>query len=163
MYQQFSPGQRYLGTLSASKFCLLPRGIPAWCVSFALLQGARAASLTLPSPCRTTRTFEAIYSGCIPAFIVDRNSFPFQDVLDYSKFSVTIPEADAHRVDEVLATYTDAQLVELQAHLVKVRDAFLFAEGQEWERRGPLFFGLVSMAMRLPLTYPAVGSCATTS
>ncbi|TNY22501.1 Proteophosphoglycan ppg4 [Rhodotorula diobovata] len=141
LYQQFSPGQRYLGTLSASKFCLLPRGIPAW----------------------TTRTFEAIYSGCIPAFIVDRNSFPFQDVLDYSKFSVTIPEADAHRVDEVLATYTDAQLVELQAHLVKVRDAFLFAEGQEWERRGPLFFGLVSMAMRLPLTYPAVGSCATTS
>ncbi|GAA5917161.1 hypothetical protein JCM8208_004855 [Rhodotorula glutinis] len=137
LYQQFSPGQRYLGTLSASKFCLLPRGIPAW----------------------TTRTFEAIYSGCIPAFIVDRNMFPFQDVLDYSKFSVTIPEADAHRVDEVLAGYTDAQLVELQAHLVKVRDAFLFAEGQEWDRQGPLFFALVSMAMRLPLTYPEVGSC----
>jgi len=107
--------------------------------------------------CRTTRTFEAIYSGCIPAFIVDRNMFPFQDVLDYSKF--TIPEADAHRVDEVLAAYTDVQLVELQAHLVKVRDAFLFADGQEWERQGPLFFALVSMAMRLPLTYPEVGSC----
>jgi hypothetical protein len=32
LYQQFSPGKRYLGTLNASKFCLLPRGIPAWCV-----------------------------------------------------------------------------------------------------------------------------------
>ncbi|KPV75947.1 glycosyltransferase family 47 protein [Rhodotorula graminis WP1] len=137
LYQQFSPGLRYLGTLSASKFCLLPRGIPAW----------------------TTRTFEAIYSGCIPAFIVDRNMFPFQDILDYSKFSVTIPEADAHRVDEVLGSYSDTQLVELQAHLVKVRDAFLFADGQEWDRQGPLFFALVSMAMRLPLGYPEVGSC----
>lgn len=33
LYQQFAPGQRYLGTLNSSKFCLLPRGIPAWSVS----------------------------------------------------------------------------------------------------------------------------------
>ncbi|BGP13960.1 hypothetical protein JCM10213_005544 [Rhodosporidiobolus nylandii] len=138
LYQQFSPGKRYLGTLNASKFCLLPRGIPAW----------------------TTRTFEAIYAGCIPAFIVDRNLFPFQDILDYSRFSVTIPENEAHRVEELLSAYTEDQLAELQANLVKVRDAFLFKEGEEWERRGPLFFSLVSMAMRLPLQYPAVGSCS---
>ncbi|POY74373.1 hypothetical protein BMF94_2567 [Rhodotorula taiwanensis] len=136
LYQKFSPGQRYLGTLNASKFCLLPRGIPAW----------------------TTRTFEAIYAGCIPAFIVDRNLFPFQDILDYSKFSVTIPEADAHRVEEILSAYTSSQLAEMQAHLVRVREAFLFDDGREWERRGPLFFSLVSMAMRLPLQYPATGS-----
>ena len=30
LYQKFAPGQRYLGTLNSSKFCLLPRGIPAW-------------------------------------------------------------------------------------------------------------------------------------
>lgn len=30
LYQQFAPGQRYLGTLNSSRFCLLPRGIPAW-------------------------------------------------------------------------------------------------------------------------------------
>lgn len=111
------------------------------------------------TPCRTTRTFEAIYAGCIPAFIVDRNLFPFQDILDYSRFSVTIPEADAHRVEEVLSAYTPAQLAELQANLVKVREAFLFKDGEEWDRKGPLFFSLVSMAMRLPLEYPAVGSC----
>ncbi|GAA5848730.1 hypothetical protein JCM8547_004610 [Rhodosporidiobolus lusitaniae] len=138
LYQQFSPGKRYLGTLNASKFCLLPRGIPAW----------------------TTRTFEAIYAGCIPAFIVDRNLFPFQDVLDYSRFSITIPENEAHRVEEILSAYTPLQLAEFQANLVKVREAFLFQEGREWDRRGPLFFSLVSMAMRLPLQYPGVGSCA---
>ncbi|GAA5944712.1 exostosin family protein, partial [Sporobolomyces koalae] len=138
LYQQFSPGQRYLGTLNSAKFCLLPRGIPAW----------------------TTRTFEAIYAGCIPAFIVDRNLFPFQDILDYSRFSITIPENEAHKVEDILSAYTPEQLDSLQANLVKVRDAFLFRDGYEWERKGPLFFSLVSMAMRLPLQYPQVGSCA---
>lgn len=47
----------------------------------------------------------------------------------------------------------------MQAYLVKVREAFLFKEGEEWGRKGPLFFALVSMAMRLPLGYPATSSC----
>ncbi|KAL8286616.1 hypothetical protein RQP46_004144 [Phenoliferia psychrophenolica] len=138
LYQQFAEGERYLGTLNQAKFCLIPRGIPAW----------------------STRAFEAIYAGCIPAFVVDRNIFPFQDVLDYSLFSVSIPENDAHRVEEFLAVYTDAQLSQLQAHVLRVREAFLFKEGEEWERKGPLFFSLVSMAMRLYLGYPEVSTCS---
>lgn len=55
--------------------------------------------------------------------------------------------------------YTDAQLAELQAHVLRVREAFLFKEGEEWDRKGPLFFSLVSMAMRLYLGYPEVSSC----
>ncbi|ORY72257.1 Proteophosphoglycan ppg4 [Leucosporidium creatinivorum] len=137
LYQEYAPGQRYLGTLNSSKFCLLPRGIPAW----------------------TTRTFEAIYAGCIPAFVVDRNLFPFQDILDYSRFSITIPEAEAHRAEDILASYSDDRLAELQANLLRVREAFIFKEGEEWERKGPVFFSLVSMAMRLELEYPQVGSC----
>ncbi|SCV74444.1 BQ2448_8083 [Microbotryum intermedium] len=139
LYQQYAPNRRYLGTLSAARFCLLPRGIPAW----------------------STRTFEAIYAGCIPAFIVDRNLFPFQDILDYSLFSVSIPESEAHRVEEILETYSEQQLIEMQAALVKVRDAFVFKERHEWERKGPLFFSLVSIMMRLDLGYPQVGSCGT--
>ncbi|KAK4704368.1 hypothetical protein P7C70_g1847, partial [Phenoliferia sp. Uapishka_3] len=137
LYQQFAEGERYLGTLNQAKFCLIPRGIPAW----------------------STRAFEAIYAGCIPAFVVDRNIFPFQDILDYSLFSVSIPENDAHRIEEFLSAYTDAQLFELQAHVLRVREAFLFKEGKEWQRKGPLFFSLVSMAMRLNLGYPEVGTC----
>ena len=112
---------------------------------------------------RTTRTFEAIYAGCIPAFIVDRNTFPFQDILDYSLFSVTIPENEAHRIEEILEAYSDEALSSMQAHLLKVREAFLFKEGFEWARKGPLFFSLISMAMRLPLEYPQVGSCLSNS
>lgn len=110
---------------------------------------------------RTTRTYEAIYAGCIPAFIVDRSSLPFQDILDYSRFSVTIPENEADRVEEILESYDEVTLFEMQAYLLKVREAFLFKEGEEWERKGPLFFSLVSMAMRLPLGYPSTGSCLT--
>lgn len=111
---------------------------------------------------RTTRTFEAIYAGCIPAFVVDRNLFPFQDILDYSRFSITIPEADAHRVEDILASYSEEQTIDLQANLLKVRDAFIFKEGEEWGRKGPLFYSLVSMAMRLDLEYPQEGSCIRT-
>ncbi|KAK4053778.1 hypothetical protein OIV83_001434 [Microbotryomycetes sp. JL201] len=131
LYQKYAPGERYLGTLNASKFCLLPRGIPAW----------------------TTRTYEAIYAGCIPAFIVDRNLLPFQDVLDYSKFSVTIPESEAHQVEDILARYTDSQMTELQTNLLKVRDAFVFGvdkgsgkaedvTASEWDRKGDLLSAL---------------------
>jgi len=159
LYQQFSPGQRYLGTLNSAKFCLLPRGIPAW---YVFCRSRSSSSVTDDSSSRrTTRTFEAIYAGCIPAFIVDRNLFPFQDILDYSRFSVTIPENEAHRIDEILSAYSPEQLDSLQANLVKVRDAFLFDHGDEWNRKGPLFFSLVSMAMRLPLKYPQVGSCVS--
>lgn len=34
LYQQFAEGERYLGTLNQAKFCLIPRGIPAWCALF---------------------------------------------------------------------------------------------------------------------------------
>lgn len=127
-----------------------------------LLPSLFASSLPLvplrPST-RTTRTFEAIYAGCIPAFVVDRNLFPFQDILDYSRFSITIPESEAHRAEDILASYSAERLADLQANLLRVREAFLFKEGEEWERKGPVFFSLVSMAMRLELEYPQVGSC----
>lgn len=103
---------------------------------------------------RTTRTFGAIYAGCIPVFLADRNIYPYQDVLDYSRFSLTIPETEAHRVEEILGAISDDHLVALQSALLAVREAFTFDEGHEWERRGPFFFALVSMAMRLRLRYP---------
>lgn len=104
--------------------------------------------------CRSTRTFEAIYAGCIPVFLADRTTFPYQDILDYSLFSITIPETSIHHLDSILAQYSPATLQGLQAHLLKVREVFMYKEGEEWERLGPLFFALVGMALRLPLRYP---------
>lgn len=75
-------------------------------------------------------------------------------MLDYSRFSVTVPENEAHRIEDILGAYTDEQLVALQSALFTVRDAFIYDEGREWRREGPLYFALVSMALRLGLGFP---------
>lgn len=148
LYQELEAGGDYLGTLGNAKFCLLPRGVPAW----------------------TTRTFDAIFAGCIPVFLVDRALQPYQDVYDYAQFSLSIPENEAHRVEEVLAAVGEEEAGRMQVALLKVRESFVFREGgkggsEEWERgargegRGPAWMGRVGMAMRLGLGYPSVGSC----
>ena len=40
---------------------------------------------------------EAIWAGCVPVFIMDEHRLPFSCFFDWSSFSVTIPEAQAHR------------------------------------------------------------------
>lgn len=118
---------------------------------------------------RTERTFEAIYVGCIPVFLADRNIFPYQDILDYSLFSITIPENEAHKIESILSAYSEGAIARLQIFGLRVRDAFLYDVGpegdgmntSEWEReKGPLFWSLVSMKMRLGLKY---GGCSGTN
>ena len=145
LYQELAESADYLGTLNNAKFCLLPRGIPAW----------------------TTRTFDAVFAGCIPVFLVDRNLFPHQDVFDYAQFSLTIPENEAHRVEQVLEQVGEEEAARMQVALLKVRESFIFREegGGVWERgargegKGPAWMGRVAMALRLGLGYPSAGSC----
>lgn len=139
----------------ASSACCLAEYQPG----VSLASPSRGCLLTRLALRRTTRTFEAIYAGCIPAFIVDRNTFPYQDILDYSRFSITIPENESHKLEEILADYDNDRLLDMQATLLKVREAFIFEQGREWERKGPLFHALVSMQMRLDLEFPRVGTC----
>jgi hypothetical protein len=170
LYQKFAKGESYLGTLNQSKFCLLPRGIPAWYVPLSLLFFSFARGEKLMEEWeesnRTERTFEAIYAGCIPVFLADRNLFPYQDILDYSLFSLTIAENEAHRVEEILSSYNDEEISRMQINGLRIRDAFVYDVGvkgdgvntREWERKGPLFFALVGMKMRLGLQY---GGCSS--
>ena len=149
--RSYGHNKDYVATLSLARFCVLPRGITAW----------------------STRTFEAIYacarrlcdladglSGCIPAIMADRNTFPWEDVLDWSTFSITIPETtSASRVDALLESIDDATVAALQAAVLRVRDLFIYAPAthepaEELERLGPLRMALVSMAMRIDLSWP---------
>lgn len=43
----------------------------------------------------SNRLFDAIVSHCVPVIISDEIELPFEDVLDYSEFSVFIRAADA--------------------------------------------------------------------
>ena len=103
---------------------------------------------------RTTRAYEAIYAGCIPVFLADRNYPPFADILDYSAFSITIAENSIHKIEDILSGYSADDIAHLQVAGLKVRDAFLYQEGFETERKGPLFYSQLSMALRLPLLWP---------
>ena len=117
---------------------------------------------------RTTRTFEAIYSGCIPAFVAERNLWAWSDILDYSTFSISIPETRLDQLEEILQSYDDAAVARMQTALLKVRDLFAFREAGEggWEgddgsdgmdgRRGPIWMTAASMALRLGLRYPII-------
>lgn len=92
--------------------------------------------------------------------MADRNAFPFEDILDWSAFSVTIPETTpADRVDALLEAIDDASAAAMQAAVLRVRDLFVYAPrtgepAEELERRGPLRMALVSMAMRIHLAWP---------
>ncbi|CAI5533445.1 unnamed protein product, partial [Closterium sp. Naga37s-1] len=72
-----------------AKYCLVPRGDTS-------------------SSCRL---FDAILSGCIPVIISDALDPPFEDVIDYSAFSLLLPAALAVRpgyILGVLHTQTEA-------------------------------------------------------
>ena len=89
----------YLCAMAAAKFCLAPRGNAAW------------------SP----RLDEGIAMGCIPVLIADDYDPPFHHVLDYSAFSVRIPERNATSVVSVLEQIPDQRIAALQQNLGRVR------------------------------------------
>jgi len=93
-----------------------------------------------------------MYAGCIPVFLADRYHPPFADVLDYSAFSMTIPENEIDKIDDILSRVSARHMDRMQAAGLKVRDAFLFQQdGQERARQDPVYWTLVSMSLRLPL------------
>lgn len=104
------------------------------------------------------RVQDAIYAGCIPVFLADGTHYPFADVLDWAKFSVRLSPTDLDHVEEILREIPIEQVEAMQAHLVAVREAFLYSSdespGDELDRMGPLFFALHSARIRLVTRYP---------
>ena len=86
-----------------SKFCLSPRGYGR------------------SSP----RFFEAMLLDTIPVYFWDDIEWlPYKDVLDYSKFSVSIQEKDIGRVYDILKTISNEKYLSMVEELKKVRHYF---------------------------------------
>lgn len=94
---------KFIQTTLQSKFCLAPRGYGR----------------------SSFRFFEAMLLDCVPVYFWDDVEWlPYKDILDYSKFSVSIQEADMGRTYDILKSISDEKYQSMLEELKKVRHYF---------------------------------------
>ena len=95
--------QTFIQTTLDSKFCLAPRGFGR----------------------SSFRFFEAMLLGTVPVYFWDDIEWlPYKDVLDYSKFAVSIHEGDIQRTADALKSISAEQYQRMQAEIERVRHYF---------------------------------------
>ncbi|KAL8293182.1 hypothetical protein RQP46_000876 [Phenoliferia psychrophenolica] len=72
----------------------------------------------------TTRIWEYLAFGVVPVFIgtgpTGGQVMPFQDDVDYAKFSISVAREHAHRLPEILATVSEGEYERLRRNVWKV-------------------------------------------
>merc|ERR1712093_643040 len=85
------------------------------------------------------RLFTLIFAGTIPVIICDHFVLPFQDMLDYSKFAIFVPEStlrgsEGETTDndllQILEKVSPEEIASLQRNGKKVRKHFTYTEGK---------------------------------
>jgi len=122
-------GRNYAGMLRNSQFCLIPPGVVGW------------------SP----RLCDAIFAGCIPVLISHDTVFPFERLIDYSKFSIRLDSLivvkDPSIVEKKLRSISNKEKDSLQRAGLAVRNAFVYTDNYELES-GPYAYILKELAMK---------------
>jgi hypothetical protein len=94
---------RFIDITLNSKFCLAPRGFGR----------------------SSFRFFEAMLLDTIPVYFWDDIEWlPYKDILDYSKFSVSIHENDIGKTSEILKSISDEKYLSMVEELKSVRHHF---------------------------------------
>merc|ERR1712048_217509 len=103
----------YFDRVGQCHFCFAPKGLGYW----------------------SNRLYEVLFSGCIPVILSDGIGLPFDDLLDWSSFSIKWPmeEAGPHLVDhlEDLLANRRALVNELHVNLRRKRCWF------DWNSEDP--------------------------
>lgn len=98
-----SLADKFIQTTLESKFSLAPRGYGR----------------------SSFRFFEAMLLDCIPVYFWDDIEWlPYKDVLDYSKFSVSIQEADIGKTSDILKSISEEKYQSMLEEMRKVRHYF---------------------------------------
>ena len=101
----------FIRTTLNSKFCLAPRGFGR----------------------SSFRFFEAIQLDTVPVYFWDDIEWlPYKDVLDYSKFSVSIHESEINKTAEILKSISNDKYVSMVEELKRVRHYFTLEAMSEY-------------------------------
>lgn len=94
----------YAEHMKLSKYCICPMGYEV----------------------NSPRIVEAIYFECVPVIIADNFVLPFEEVLDWSAFSVVVAEKDIANLKEILLRIPLRQYITMQMNVKKLQKHFLW-------------------------------------
>lgn len=90
--------------MKSSRFCLCPMGYEV----------------------NSPRIVEAIYYECVPVIIADNFVPPFDEVLDWSSFSVTVAEKDIPDLKNMLQRISLRRYITMQTNVKRLQKHFLW-------------------------------------
>ncbi|KAK4411750.1 putative glycosyltransferase, partial [Sesamum angolense] len=76
------------------------------------------------SQVNSARIADSIHYGCIPVILSNYYDLPFNDILNWHKFSVILKEKDVYQLKEILKNITQEEFATLHNNLVKVQKHF---------------------------------------
>ena len=91
---------------------------------------------------------DSIGMGCIPVLISDYTVYPFQHILDYSKFALFLRESELPLLEEWLDSIPLQRLEEMQMALKIVRNSFLYKSPHLLKRYGPVDLSLRALVLQ---------------
>lgn len=94
----------YIQHMKSSKYCICPMGFEV----------------------NSPRIIEAIYYECVPVIIADNFVLPFNEVLDWSAFSVVVAEKDIPKLKEILVAIPLRRYLTMLHNLKMVQKHFLW-------------------------------------
>ena len=95
--------------------------------------------LAFPGDGWSSRVLDAVVHGCIPVIVQDDSAMFFEGIfdlvgagMDYSDFSLRVPESELPRLLEHLDAVSPARLAKLQTAVIRARDYFVYKD--VWSR-----------------------------
>ncbi|EPS58814.1 hypothetical protein M569_15998, partial [Genlisea aurea] len=103
VYDYLPKNVSYAGMMSRSKFCICPSGYE------------------VASP----RIVESFHAGCVPVIVSEGYSLPFGEVLDWDRFSISIPVAKIPEMKNILQGIGEREYLEKQKEMYRAKKHFL--------------------------------------